>query len=543
MPPDTQEDLTDRLRDLQGRLDEAEDTLRALRSGEVDAIVAAGPEGDRVYTLKGADETYRIMVQEMAEGALTLTLDGLILFSNKQFASMLRSPLERVIGSRILDFVVPEDAHIVSELLRRTGGRKAEVRLSPDGAAFVPVYLSVQNVILDGAECHCLIITDLSAQKRYEEIVAVMEAVPVGVFIARDAECRRMVGNRMAYELLRVPAGASVSESAPEREAPKTWREVKDGRDIPTGELPMQMAARSGQPVRDYEFDMVFDDGTSRSWLGNAVPLFDEARRSRGAVGTFVDITDRKRAAEALESTNAELRSFAYVLMHGLQEPLRMVVDSTRLLAEESKGKLGADADKSLSYSVAGALRMEAILKQLLRYWEVTERSGETLSPVDCNRLLSQALLNLQPEILQSRAIVTSDPLPTVVADEVMVLQVFQNLIGNSVKYRGEAAPKIHVSAVRAGERWQFSVRDNGIGLNQADAARVFDMFRCLDGNGVPGAGFGLALCRKVVERHGGRIWVESEVDHGAAFRFTIPIYLDTALPGFSTAELAAEIR
>jgi len=539
MTLDTKNDLQDRVLDLQGRLDEAEETLRALRSGDVDAIVASGPEGDRVYTLKGADETYRVMVQEMAEGALTLTLDGLILFSNKQFASMLRCPLERVIGSRILDFVAPEDAHIVSGLLSRTGRRKAEVRLSPDGAAFLPVYLSVQNVILDGAECHCLIVTDLSAQKRYEEIVAVMEAVPVGVFIAQDAECRKMVGNRMAYELLRVPAGASVSESAPERETPKTWREVRDGRDIPASELPMQTAARRGQPVNDYEFDMVFADGTSRCWLGNAVPLFDETRQSRGAVGTFVDITERKRAGEAIESTNAELRSFAYVLTHGLQEPLRMVLDSTRLLAQNSKGKLDADADRYLSASVAGALKVETILKELLRYWEVTERSGESLSPVDCNSLLSQALANLQSEIHGSRAIVTSDSLPTVVVDETMMLQVFQDLIANSVNYRGEAAPKIHVSAVRSGERWQFSVRDNGIGINHADAARVFDMFRRLDGNGVPGTGVGLALCRKVVERHGGRIWVESEVGQGAAFRFTLPIYLDTALPGFSTAELA----
>src|ERR1019366_3274662 len=134
-------------------------------------------------------------------------------------------PLERVIGSRILDLVAAEDAHIVSALLSRTGHRKAEVRLSLAGAAFVPVYLSVQNVILDGAECHCLIVTDLSAQKRYEEIVAVMEAVPVGVFIAHDAECRKMVGNRKAYELLRVPAS--------EREMPKSWREVRDGRNIP----------------------------------------------------------------------------------------------------------------------------------------------------------------------------------------------------------------------------------------------------------------------------------------------------------------------
>ena len=537
MPPSTRKN---RIRELQERLDEAQETLRALRSGEVDSIVASGPDGDRVYTLKGADETYRVMVQEMAEGALTLTLDGLILFSNKQFASMLRSPLERVIGSRILDFIARDDAHIVSELLGRTGRRKAEVRMNPDGAALVPVYLSVQNVILDGAECHCVIVTDLSAQKRYEEIVAVMEAVPVGVFIAQDAQCRSMVGNQMGYELLRVPAGPGVSEFSPERETPKTWREVRDGRDIPTEELPMQVAARSAQPVHDYEFEMVFADGTSRCWLANAVPLFDETHQSRGAVGTFIDITDRKRAAEALESTNAELRSFAYVLMHGLQEPLRRVVDSARLLAQESEGKLGAEADKYLTSSVAGALRVEAILKELLHYWEVTERSGE-LSPVDCNRVLSQALLNLEPEIRQGSVIVTSDVLPTVVADEVMLLQVFQNLVGNSIKYRGEAAPQIHLSAVRAGERWMFSVRDNGIGIDQEDAARVFDLFSRLDRDRAPGSGFGLALCKKVVERHGGRIWVEREVDRGAAFRFTIPIYLDTALPGFSRAELASE--
>ena len=519
--------MADRLRDLQGRLDEAEETLRALRSGEVDAIVAPGPEGDRVYTLKGADETYRVMVQEMAEGALTLTLDGLILFSNKHFAAMLRRPLERVIGSRVLDFVAPEDTSRVSELLSGIGSRKAEVRLSPDGVAFVPVYMSVQNVILDGVKCHCLIVTDLSAQKRYEELVAVMEAVPVGVFIAHDAECRRIVGNRMAYELLRVPAGANVSPSAVEQEAPKTWRVVQHGRDIPAGELPLQVAARSGQPVHDFEFDMAFDDGTSRCCLSSAVPLFDEARRSRGAVGTLVDITDRKRAGEALESTNAELRKFAYVLAHGLQEPLRMVLNSTQVLAQESEGKLGEDANKYLSRTVAAASRMEAILKGLVRYWEVTERTGETLSPVDCNHLLAQALENLQPEIRQSRAIVTSDPLPTVVADEVMLLQVFQNLIGNSVKYRGEAEPKIHISAVRAGERWQFSVRDNGIGIDRADAERVFDVFRRLDGNGVPGTSMGLALCRKVVERHGGRIWVESEAGSGCSVQIH-----DSHLPG-----------
>jgi len=532
MPLDTQpteshEDLHVRLRDLQARLDEAEETLRAFRSGEVDAIVGSGPEGDRVYTLKGADETYRVMVQEMAEGALTLTLDGLVLFANKQFAKMLRTPLERVMGSRLLDFVAPEYAHIVSHLLSQTDGTRAEVRLIADGAAFVPVYLSVQQIILDGAECHCLIVTDLSAQKRYDEIVAVMDAVPVGVFISRDAECRRMVGNRKAYELLRVPGGAGVSESAPERETSKAWREVRDGRDIPAAELPMQTAARSGQPVYDYEFDMVFDDGASRCWLGNAVPLFDEARRSRGAVGTFVDVTDRKRAGEALEAANAELRHFAYVLTHGLQAPLRIVLDSIQLLARESGRSPGADEGKYLADSITGARKMDAILKKLLHYWEVTEPGEERLLPVDCNHALSQALSSLDSEIQQSGVIVTSDSLPTVAGDAVMLMQLFQNLVRNSIRYRGDAAPTIHVSAVRAGERWQFQVRDNGIGIDRADAERVFDLFR-VDGEGVPRTGIGLALGRKVVERHGGRMWVESEAGHGAAFRFTIPASLNS---------------
>src|SRR6185436_18266909 len=141
---------------------------------------------------------------------------------------------------------------------------------------------------------------DLSQQKRHAEISAVLEAVPVGVIIAKDAECRNMSGNRMAYELLRLPSASNVSRSALELEKRKSWREVKDGREIPARELPMQTAARTGRRVHDYEFDMLFDDGVYRSWLGNAVPLFDETGQPRGAVGAFIDITERRRTLEAL---------------------------------------------------------------------------------------------------------------------------------------------------------------------------------------------------------------------------------------------------
>ena len=234
------------------------------------------------------------------------------------------------------------------------------------------------------------------------------------------------------------------------------------------------------------------------------------------------DITDSKRAEWAIKRTNAELQEFAYALTHDLQEPLRAVVNFSQLLAREHAGKLGEESDKYISYSVEGALRIEALLRSFLNYLEVSEQDSDRLTPIDCNHVLSQALLSLRTAIQQSGAAVTADPLPTVVADEGTLTQIFQNLIGNSIKYRRGATPTIHISAARTAEGWLFSVKDNGIGIDPADAERVFGMFKRLHGKEISGTGIGLALCRKVVERHGGRIWVESEAGQGAVFKFTI---------------------
>jgi PAS domain S-box-containing protein len=254
-----------------------------------------------------------------------------------------------------------------------------------------------------------------------------------------------------------------------------------------------------------------------------------DATAAQDADGAFVcravvsDITESKRAERALKTTNAELQEFAFALTHDLQEPLRMVVNFSQLLALEQQGKLGKDADQYISYSVEGALRIEALLKSLLNYLEVPEAEGDRLPPVNCNHVLSKTLSSLQKAVKQSGAAVTFDPLPTVAAKEDMLTQLFQNLIANSIKYRGEAAPRIHISAEKTAEGWLFSVRDNGIGIDPADAEHVFGMFKRLHGKEIPGTGIGLALCRKVVERHGGQIWVESEAGHGAVFKFTLP--------------------
>ena len=249
--------------------------------------------------------------------------------------------------------------------------------------------------------------------------------------------------------------------------------------------------------------------------LLNASEIFNPNAQARTILLAIEDVTDRKQAEEALRTTNAELQHFAYALTHDLQEPLRMVVNFTELLGREYAGKLGEEADQFISYSVEGALRIEALLKALLAYWEVTEREQDSFASIDCGAVLAKALLNLQAAIAESGAIVTSDPLPTVVAEEVMLMQLFQNLISNSIKYRGEETPRIHVSAERDAEGWLFAVRDNGIGIDPQDTDRVFGMFKRLHGSEIPGTGIGLALCKKVVERQGGRIWVESEAGTG----------------------------
>jgi light-regulated signal transduction histidine kinase (bacteriophytochrome) len=267
------------------------------------------------------------------------------------------------------------------------------------------------------------------------------------------------------------------------------------------------------------------------------VPLFDETGQPRGAVGTFVDITERRRTAEAIEAANVELRNFGNALTQDLREPLGMVVKFTKLLAQEYRGRLDKDAETYISNSLDGALRIEALLKALLDYWNVTERSGVNLSSVDCNQLLSRTLRHLQMAIRRSGSTVTSGTLPSLVAEEFMLEQVFQILIGNAIQYRGETAPSIHISAVNTFDRWLFTVRDNGIGIDPKNTEHVFGIFKRLHGNEIPGTGIGLALCKKIVERHGGRIWVESAAGRGAAFRFTIPTFLDSALPGFSSQQ------
>ncbi len=242
------------------------------------------------------------------------------------------------------------------------------------------------------------------------------------------------------------------------------------------------------------------------------------------------DITTRKKAeanllnkVEELNRSNEELGQFAYIASHDLQEPLRMVASYTQLLSRRYKGKLDSDADEFIAFAVDGAGRMQRLIQDLLAYSRVGTK-GQELLATSSEEALQQALINLRGAIAERGALVTHDPLPNVLADEMQLVQLFQNLVGNAIKYQNSGIPKVHITAAQNGrQKWTFSVRDNGLGIDPQYFEKIFGMFQRLHKREeFAGTGIGLAICKKIVERHGGNISVESEPGHGSTFRFAL---------------------
>lgn len=240
------------------------------------------------------------------------------------------------------------------------------------------------------------------------------------------------------------------------------------------------------------------------------------------------DVTVRQQAAallqqkmEELKRSNEDLRQFAYVASHDLQEPLRMVASFTQLLSKRYKGRLDAEADEFIAFAVDGANRMQQLIEDLLAYSRVGT-DGKELIRTSSEDALQQAIRNLERAIEESGAVVTHDRLPTLLADRGQMIQLFQNLVGNAIKYRGTAIPHVHISATRKGlKEWMFSVQDNGLGIEAQYFEKIFGVFQRLHTREeFSGTGIGLAICKKIVERHGGTISVDSQPGHGSTFRF-----------------------
>jgi signal transduction histidine kinase len=278
---------------------------------------------------------------------------------------------------------------------------------------------------------------------------------------------------------------------------------------------------------------------------GEAIGLFQVANKetdyTAADLGTLADIAGqvapflsarlRREAAEAqlqrsladLERSNQELEQFAYVASHDLQEPLRMVSSYTQLLAQRYEGQLDDKAKKYIHYAVDGAIRMQTLINDLLAYSRVGTQA-KPLEPTDSHAALGEAIRNLAAMIEENRAVITNDDLPTVRADAAQLVLLFQNLLANAIKFRRQDLPRVHLSAQDQGREWVFAVKDNGIGIAPQHAERAFVIFQRLHTREeYPGNGIGLAVCQRIVERHAGKIWFESEPGKGSTFFFTVP--------------------
>lgn len=351
----------------------------------------------------------------------------------------------------------------------------------------------------------------LSAFARERQTLrATIDNAPLGIILVDAPNGRIRMGNAQAWQLLGQP-----SEKLPP--------------DYPVAK------ALGGEVVRSRNLQWTRPDGQP-VWLRvSAAPIW-RGGSIVGAVTIFYDISEERKFEEAivrqsheLARSNADLEQFAYTTSHDLQEPLRNIAIYSQILAQDYGGRLGPNADNIIRVITSSVERMNALIRDLLAYSRVNNVDAAPMNPVNLNQLLEWALGNLRVKILESRAVIDAQQLPIVRGDQVQLVQVFQNLIDNAIKYAGGNQPVVRISAESTGGDWRIAVRDNGVGIDPQHHLQIFGIFKRLHGREVSGTGIGLALARRVVERHGGRIWVESSGGQGSAFIFT--------LPGVATAE------
>jgi signal transduction histidine kinase len=365
----------------------------------------------------------------------------------------------------------------------------------------------------------------LSALARERETLrATIDNAPLGIVLVDAPDGRVRTGNSQAWQFLGQPPEAGVSAGYA-----KDWRARSlEGARLNWPDHPVAKAL-AGETVRSQTLQWILPEGQLVSLRVSAAPIW---RRGSvvGAVTTFFDISEERKIEEAmirqsqeLARSNADLEQFAYITSHDLQEPLRNIAIFSQLLSRDYSGRLNQRADDIIHVITSSVERMNTLIRDLLAYSRVGNMDALPMNPVDLSRVVEWACGNLRAKIVDSNAIVETDPLPTVRGDQVQMVQVFQNLIDNAIKYGGSGRPTVRISAGRMDGNWRITVKDNGIGIDPMHHKQIFDVFKRLHGRDIPGTGIGLALAKRVVERHGGRIWVESEAGQGAAFHFTLP--------------------
>ncbi|MBX9603218.1 MAG: PAS domain S-box protein [Bryobacteraceae bacterium] len=403
-----------------------------------------------------------------------------------------------------------------------------EIFVHKDGSFYNVAYTASPLRDAKGINGTVIEVIDITEQKRIlenlrrrtEELETILNLVPMPVWIALDERCSQVQSNRAAQLLQETAGGPGASPSSG-----MNLTLLRDGRELDPSEMPLQLAAASGEPQLDFDLEALTWDGRKVALVGSALPLRDPSGAVRGSVCALMDYSARKNIENELRRLNRELEQFVYTATHDLQEPIRTVSIFSELLIRRHSHRLDGQAAEFLERVRGGALRMEALIRDLLEYTRIGALRISA-QPAPASAALEAALENLAGAIRSANVSIRADQLPEVRMDPVHLQQLFQNLIGNAIKYREPSRPPvIHVSAEPRDATWQFSVADNGIGIDPIHKERIFGLFKRLhNASEYSGTGIGLAICQRIVERYGGRIWVESRPGEGATFRFTIPV-------------------
>jgi PAS domain S-box-containing protein len=462
--------------------------------------------------------------------------DATVIIDGRGVVRLLNARAERLFGweredlvGRPVEMLVPERfraghpdhraGYLSDPDVRDAGARRELLALRRDGSE-LPVEISLSPLRTAGGTLVLGTIRDVSDRRRAEEkFRGLLEAAPDAMVIV-DAKGEIVLVNTQAEQLFGYRREEMLGRPV-ELLIPSRFRgRHEDHRAAYAGE-PRSRGMGVGLELFGQRKDgSEFSVEVSLSPLVTAEGLLVSAAVRDISARKRADAELAERAAE-LARSNADLEQFAYVASHDLQEPLRVVASFTQLLARRYKGKLDADADEFIRYAVDGVERMRALILDLLAYSRVS-RHGKPFQRVSMEAVLGEALGNLRQAVRETSAEVTHDPLPEVVGDSIQLVQLLQNLVGNAIKFHGATAPCVHVSAAPENVFWRFSVSDNGIGIDPKYFERIFVIFQRLHTRDrYPGTGIGLAICKKIVERHGGRIWVESGPS-GSTFHFTL---------------------